>query len=208
MRITSPPRPRSDNQIHFRVKIRISSSVESAICTISSLADIDLPEPDTPKRKAVAVEQQAAICHNHVLADGVLPIVQTVRLHDFLCAERNQHGGAFGGQRAQGLDFPQTVRQHRVQSVLLLPAQRGKLAQVLTRRGVERFGVAVELLLCCPPDAPASPARTSSAGRGWSDRQHLLGFLALEFHIVRNCRGKIVVGILAALPVGDIRFYP
>ena len=50
--------------------------------------------------EAVAVEQQAAVCHNHVLADGVLPIVQTVRLHDFLRAERNQHGGAFGSQRA------------------------------------------------------------------------------------------------------------
>ena len=96
--------------------------------------------------KAVAIEQQAPICHDHVLAHGVLPVIQTVRLHNFLCAERNQHGGAFGGKGSQGLDFPQTVRQHRVQPVLLLPAQRGKLAQVLTRRGVERFGVAVELL--------------------------------------------------------------
>ena len=118
--------------------------------------------------KTVAVQQQAAVCHNHVLADGVLPIVQTVRLHNFLCAERNQHGGAFGGEGSQGLDFPQPIGQHRVQPVLLLPAQRGKLAQVLTRRGVERFGVAVQLLFC-QPDAPASPARTSSAGRGWSD---------------------------------------
>ena len=97
--------------------------------------------------EAVAVEQQAAIRHDHILADGVLPIVQTVRLHDFLCAERNQHGGAFGGKGSQGLDFSQPIRQHRVQPVLLLPAQRGKLAQVLARRGVERFGVAVELLL-------------------------------------------------------------
>ena len=73
--------------------------------------------------KAVAVEQQAAIRYNHVLADGVLPVVQTVRLHDFLCAKRNQHGGAFGGKGSQGLDFPQPIGQHRVQPVLLLPAQ-------------------------------------------------------------------------------------
>ena len=96
--------------------------------------------------EAVAVEQQAAIRYDHVLADGVLPVVQTIRLHDFLRAKRNQHSGAFGGQRAQGLDFSQTIRQHRVQTVLLLPAQRRKLAQVPARRGVERFGVAVELL--------------------------------------------------------------
>ena len=73
--------------------------------------------------ETVAVEQQAAIGYDHVLADGVLPIVQTVRLHDFLCAKRNQHGGAFGGKGSQGLDFPQPIGQHRVQPVLLLPAQ-------------------------------------------------------------------------------------
>ena len=99
------------------------------------------------KAEAVAVEQQAAVGNNHIFADGVLPIVQTVRLHDFLRPERNQHGGAFGGERAQGLDFSQTIRQHRVQTVLLLPAQHGKLTQVLARRGVKRFGVAVQLFL-------------------------------------------------------------
>jgi len=96
--------------------------------------------------ETVAVEQQPPICHDHVLADGVLPVVQTIRLHDFLRTERDQHGGAFGGQRAQGLDFAQTIRQHRVQPIFLLPTQRGKLAQMLTRRGVERFGITVELL--------------------------------------------------------------
>ena len=55
--------------------------------------------------EAVAVEQQPSIRYDHVLADGVLPVVQTVRLHDFLRAERNQHSGAFGGECAQGLDF-------------------------------------------------------------------------------------------------------
>ena len=48
--------------------------------------------------------------HDHVLADGVLPIIQTIRLHDFLRPERNQHSGAFGGERAQGLDFAQPIR--------------------------------------------------------------------------------------------------
>ena len=157
--------------------------------------------------EAVAVEQQAAIRHDHVLADGVLPIVQTVRLHDFLCAERNQHGGAFGGKGSQGLDFPQTVRQHRVQPVLLLPAQRGKLAQVLARRGVERFGVAVELLFAVRQMHQCHQPEHHPLVAGRQIVQHFFGFLALEFHIVGNGRGKIVVGVLAALPVGDIRFY-
>ena len=157
--------------------------------------------------ETVAVEQQAAIRHDHIFADGVLPIVQTVRLHDFLCAERNQHGGAFGGKGSQGLDFPQPVRQHRVQSVFLLPAQRGKLAQVLTRRGVERFGVAVELLFAVSQMHQCHQPEHHALVAGRQIVEHLLGFLALQLHVVRNRGCKIVVGILAALPVGNVRFH-
>ena len=158
--------------------------------------------------ETVAVEQQATIRYDHVLADGVLPIIQTVRLHDFLCAERDQHGGAFGGQRAQGLDFSQTIRQHGVQPVLLLPAQRGKLAQVLAGCRVERFGVAVELLLAVGQMHQRHQPEHHPLVAGCQIIKHLLGFLALQLHIVGNGRGKIVIGVLAALPVGDIRFYP
>ena len=157
--------------------------------------------------ETVAVEQQAAIRHDHVLAHGVLTVVQAVRLHDFLCAERNQHGGAFGGERAQGLNFPQTVRQHRVQTVLLLPAQRGKLTQVLARRGVERFGVAVELLLAVGQMHQRHQPEHHPLVAGRQVVEHLLGFLALQLHVVGNGRGKIVVGVLAALPVGNVRFH-
>ena len=157
--------------------------------------------------ETVAVEQQAAIRHDHVLADGVLPIIQTVRLHDFLRAERNQHGGAFGGKGSQGLDFSQPIRQHRVQPIFLLPAQRRKLAQVLARRGVERFGVAVKLLLIvCQMHQRHQPEHHPLVAGG-QIVEHLLGFLALQLHIVGNRRGKIVVGVLAALPVCHIRFH-
>ena len=130
-----------------------------------------------------------------------------MRLHDFLCAERNQHGGAFGGKGSQGLDFPQPVRQHRVQSVFLLPAQRGKLAQVLTRRGVERFGVAVELLFAVSQMHQCHQPEHHALVAGRQIVEHLLGFLALQLHVVRNRGCKIVVGILAALPVGNVRFH-
>ena len=105
------------------------------------------------------------------------------------------------------MDFPQPIGQHRVQPVLLLPAQRGKLAQVLTRRGVERFGVAVKLLLIVRQMHQCHQPEHHSLVAGGQIVQHLLGFLALQFHIVRNCRGKIVVGVLAALPVGNVRFH-
>jgi len=105
------------------------------------------------------------------------------------------------------LDFPQPIRQHRVQSVFLLPAQRGKLAQVLTRRGVERFGVAVELLFAVGQMHQCHQPEHHALVAGRQIVEHLLGFLALQFHIVRNGRGKIIVGVLAALPVGNVRFH-
>ena len=157
--------------------------------------------------KAVAIQQQAAVCHDHVLADSVLPIIQTVRLHDFLRAERNQHGGAFGGKGAQGLDFAQSIRQHRVQPVLLLPAQRGKLAQVLACRGVERFGVAVQLFLAVSQMHERHQSEHHALVAGRQVVQHFFRFLALQLHVIRNGRGKIVVGVLAALPVGNVRFH-
>ena len=78
---------------------------------------------------------------------------------------------------------------------------------MLTRRGVERFGVAVELLFAVSQMHQRHQPEHHPLVAGGQIIEHLLGFLALEFHIVRNCRGKIVVGVLAALPVGDIRFH-
>ena len=73
---------------------------------------------------------------------------------------------------------------------------------------VERFGVAVKLLLILRQMHQRHQPEHHPLVAGRQIVEHLLGFLALQFHIVRNCRGKIVVGVLAALPVGDIRFYP
>ena len=106
------------------------------------------------------------------------------------------------------MDFAQPIGQHCVQSIFLLPAQRGKLAQVLTRRGVERFGVAVKLIFAVGQMHERHQPEHHPLVTGRQIVQHLLGFLALQLHIVRNGRGKIVVGVLAALPVGDVRFYP
>ena len=105
------------------------------------------------------------------------------------------------------MDFSQSIRQHRVQPILLLPAQRGKLAQVLTRRGVERFGVAVELLFAVSQMHQRHQPEHHALVTGGQVVQHLLGFLALQLHIIRNCGRKVVVGVLAALPVCYICFH-
>ena len=72
----------------------------------------------------------------------------------------------------------------------------------------QRFGVAVELLFAVSQMHQRHQPEHHSLVAGGQVVQHLLGFLALEFHVIGNRSGKIVVGVLTALPVGDIRFYP
>ena len=97
--------------------------------------------------EAVSVEQLPPIHHDAVPADGVLTIVESMALHNFLGSERDEYRRALGGQGAQRLDAPQPVGQHSVQTVPLLPAQRGKLAQVLAGNGKQRFGIIIQLFL-------------------------------------------------------------
>ena len=78
---------------------------------------------------------------------------------------------------------------------------------MLTRRGVERFGVAVELLFTVSQMHQCHQPEHHALVAGRQIVEHLLGFLALQLHVVGNGRGKIVVGVLAALPVGDIRLH-
>ena len=78
---------------------------------------------------------------------------------------------------------------------------------MLARRGVERFGVAVELLFAVSQMHERHQPEHHTLVAGSQIVQHFLGFLALQLHVIRNRGGKIVVGVLAALPVSDVRFH-
>ena len=78
---------------------------------------------------------------------------------------------------------------------------------MLARRGVKRFSVAVELLFAVSQMHERHQPEHHSLVAGGQVVQHLLGFLALQFHIIGNRGSKIVVGVLAALPVSHICFH-
>ena len=157
--------------------------------------------------KAVAVEQLPAIYHDAVPADGVLAIVESMGLHNFLGSERNEHCRAFGSQGAQCLDAPQAIGQHGVQAIPLLPTQGGKLAQVLTGNRKQRFGIIIQLLFgTCHVDK-GDQTKHHPLVAGGQIIQHLLGFLALKFHVVRYNGRPVVVGVLLPLPVGHVGFH-
>ena len=122
-------------------------------------------------------------------------------MHDLLRPEWDQHGGAFGGEGAQSLDAAQAVGQYRVQTILLLPAQRGKLAQMPASHRKQRFGVAVQLFFGVGQMHQRYKAEHHPLVAGGQVVQHLLGFPALKLHVVGNHRRPVAVGVLLSLPV-------
>ena len=154
--------------------------------------------------KAVPVEELAAVRHNHVLGNSVLPVVDAAALENLLGAEGNQHRSALGGQGTQGMDLPQPIGQNGVQTILLLPAQRAHLAQMLSGNGEDGFGIRVQLLLGVGQMHQRHQAEHHPLVSVGEVVQHLLGFLSLLLHVVWQHSGEVVGGVLFPLPVGRI----
>ena len=138
------------------------------------------------ENKAIAVEQLFSVCQNEIFGDRVLTVVDAVPMADLLRLERHEHSEGFCRECPQRVDAPQTERQRGDQAILLLKAQFRQLAQVLARNGLERFGVAVQFLfaVCQMHERDHGKQHPLVAGR--EIIQHLAGFLALLFQIIRH----------------------
>ena len=158
--------------------------------------------------KAVPVEELAAIRHNHVLGNSVLPVVDAASLKDLLGTERNQHRSAFGGESAHGPDTPQAIGQNSVQAVLLLEGEDAQLAQVLSRHRDEGLRVTVQLLLGVRQMYQCHQAEHHPLVSVGEILQHFGGLLLLLLHVVGQHGGKVVGGVLPALEVCGVGHHP
>ena len=154
--------------------------------------------------KAVPVEEFAAVRHDHVLGNSVLPVVDAAALEDLLSAEGNQHRSALCGQGTQSMDLPQAIGQNGIQAIFLLPAQRAHLAQMLSGHSEDGFGIRVQLLLGVGQMHQRHQAEHHPLVSVGEVVQHLLGFLPLLLHVVGQHSGEVVGGVLFPLPVGRI----
>ena len=73
--------------------------------------------------------------------------------------------------------------------------------------GLKRFGVAVQFLFAVCQMHERDHGEQHSLVAGREIIQHLAGFLALLFQIVRNDSGEVLVAVLPPLPVGDVGFH-
>ena len=102
------------------------------------------------------------------------------------------------------MDLPQSIGQNGVQAILLLPAQRAHLAQMLSGHGEDGFGIRVQLLLGVGQMHQRHQAEHHPLIPVGEVIQHLLGFLSLLLHVVGQHGGEVVGGVLFPLPVGRI----
>ena len=78
---------------------------------------------------------------------------------------------------------------------------------MLARNGLERFGVAVQFLFAARQMHQRDHGEQHPLVAGREIVQHLAGFLALLFQIIRHNSGEVLVAVLPALPVGDVRLH-
>ena len=152
------------------------------------------------------VQKICLIAHDEVVRDGVLPEVNAALVLHLLHLKGHEHCKTFGGEGTERIDLPCADGKNGVQPVELLKFQHGKLTHMLSRHGKHRFGVAVKLLFVVGDNHHRNDRQHHPLISCGQVVQKFLALLALQLHIIGNDGGEIVVGVLPALPVGDVGF--
>ena len=140
------------------------------------------------------------------MGDGVLSEVNAALVLHLLYLKGHEHRKAFGGEGAKRIDPPCADGKNSVQPVELLEFQHSKLAHMLSCYGKHRFGVAVELFFVVGGNDHRNDRQHHPLIPRGQVVQKFLALLALELHIIGDDGGEIVVGILPALPIGNVGF--
>ena len=121
--------------------------------------------------QAVGILQLLPVHHDKVVGQGVQAVIQAffARLVQFLCGERDEDGGAAGGQSPLNLNLTVCQRQAAHQPLLLLIVQSAQITVVLLGNGAGLKDVVFQFLL--------SPARVQHQK---GNKEHPL-VLALQF---------------------------
>ena len=152
------------------------------------------------------VQKICLVAHDQVVGDGVLSEVNAALVLHFLHLKGHEYRKALGGEGAKRIDSPCADGKDSVQPIELLEFQHGKLAHMLSCHGKQRFSIAVELLFVVGGNDHRNDRQHHPLIPRSQVIQKLLALFALELHIIRHNGGKIVVGVLPALPVGDVGF--
>ena len=152
------------------------------------------------------VQKICLVAHDEVVGNGVLPEVNAAFVLHLLHLKRHKHRKALSGEGAKRIDFPCADGKDSVQPIELLEFQHGKLAHMLSCHGKQRFSIAVELIFVVGSNDHCNDRQHHPLISRGQIVQKFLALFALELHIIGHDGREIVVGVLPALPVGDVGF--
>ena len=118
----------------FRTSLRINDdniriARKHKVCNLT-LSGKGFTRTGYTENKGITVEQAFTVSDNHIVADGVLPVIDAVFVRHLLNLEGHKYRKTFGSQRSCCLNLFATDRKYGIKSVGLLKFQNGKLAQV------------------------------------------------------------------------------
>ena len=154
------------------------------------------------------VQQVIHVAENQVMGNGVFTKIDTARFLNLLHLEGHEHRKALCGQSAEGVNLPGADGQSGIQTVKLLIPQHRHLAHMVCRNLEKRIGVRVQFRLGIRKMYNGQHGQHHPLVTGGQIGHIFLGFPALLLHIIGDDGREIVVGILPALPVGNVGFHP
>ena len=152
------------------------------------------------------IQEVGKVTKDQIVGNGIFSKVDAAHFLYLLHLKGHEHRKAFRGKGTQGIDLSYADRQHRVECVKLLILHRGKLAQVLSCCRQQDLCVGVKLFLGIRNMNHSNDSEHHTLVTAGKVIEKFLGFSALQFHIVGNHSGEIIVGVLPALPVGNVGF--
>ena len=158
------------------------------------------------QQKRRLVQKICFVAHDEVVGDGVLSEINAALVLYLLHLKGHKHRKALSGEGTERIDPPCADGKNGVQPVELLEFQNGKLAHMLSCHGKHHFSIAVELLFVVGGNDHRNDRQHHPLIPRSQVIQKLLALFALELHIIRHDGREIVVGVLPALPVGDVGF--
>ena len=141
------------------------------------------------------------------MGDGIFSKVDAARFLNLLHLKGHECRKAFCGHGAEGVNLPGADGQSGVHAVKLLITHDRHLAYMVGSYFQQSIRVGIQLFLGIRKVDQGQHGQHHSLIPPGQIIHVFLGFSALLLHIVGDGGGEVVVGILPALPVGDVGFH-
>ena len=157
--------------------------------------------------KGITIQKLLTVSNNHIFADDILPIINTVLIVNILNSKRHEYCKALCSKCSERVNLSCAIRHNCIQTIHLLILQHRKLTQMFSCCRKQCFCIVIKLLfrICCMHHR--KHCEHHSLVTSCQVVKELLHFFFLLFHIIRNGRRKVIVLILLSLAICDICFH-